>query len=266
MFFFCVCLSRSGSGRQRAGSLIVNLDRVESERQFKDHRPTGNNQHPDCCPCECVFVCKTVSISVCSCMLRWRVRWFARVRVLGLVFFFALMMLVPVCFYFETANHGRTFHRRRTSAQTYSALACRYVQTPSPTAVLGDDPRCKLCMNAAAKRNGKWLIIKIFPANCWAVINELTFGERQRKVEGKIIYIMFAYMNMQKIIIPTDEGQKRPSVSIWSEFAISLPRTHSHTFFLSLAPKPLSSCLSARLFVYLCNTLWWWAALSDAQY
>lgn len=41
----CVCLSCSSLGRQRAGSLIVNLDRLESERQFKDHRPTGNNQH-----------------------------------------------------------------------------------------------------------------------------------------------------------------------------------------------------------------------------
>lgn len=48
-FFFgarmYVCLSCSSLGRQRAGSLIVNLDRLESERQFKDHRPTGNNQH-----------------------------------------------------------------------------------------------------------------------------------------------------------------------------------------------------------------------------
>lgn len=63
VFLFCarmyVCLSCSSLGRQRAGSLIVNLDRLESERQFKDHRPTGNNQHWDHCVhvCVCARVC-----------------------------------------------------------------------------------------------------------------------------------------------------------------------------------------------------------------
>ena len=38
----------------------MNLDRLESERQFKDHRPTGNNQHSDRCLCVCVCVCVCV--------------------------------------------------------------------------------------------------------------------------------------------------------------------------------------------------------------
>lgn len=70
-----LCLSCGSLGRQTAGSLVVNLDRVESERQFKDHRPTGNNQHSDRCLCVCAWESEC-SVWTCT-FLSWHVRWFA---------------------------------------------------------------------------------------------------------------------------------------------------------------------------------------------
>lgn len=63
-----MCLTCSSLGRQRAGTLIVNLDRPECERQFKDLRPTGNKQHShthtQTALCVCVSVCVNEGVSV----------------------------------------------------------------------------------------------------------------------------------------------------------------------------------------------------------
>ena len=50
-------------------------------------------------------------------------------------------------------------------------------------------------------------------------------------MEREIIHVVFAYMNMQKIIIPSEEGQKNGPMSL-SE-ASSLPCVHTHTHTLS---------------------------------
>lgn len=41
-------------------------------------------------------------------------------------------------------------------------------------------------------------------------------------MEGEIIHVVFAYMNMQKIIIPSEEGQKMAQ-------CLYLKLTHTHT-------------------------------------
>ena len=50
-------------------------------------------------------------------------------------------------------------------------------------------------------------------------------------MEREIIHVVFAYMNMQKIIIPSEEGQKNGPMSL-SE-ASSLPCVHTHTHTLT---------------------------------
>lgn len=72
-------------------------------------------------------------------------------------------------------------------------------------------------------------------------------------MEREIIHVAFAYMNMQKIIIPSEEGQKNGSMSL-SE-ALLPTCIHTHTT-LSLYPLTssicfLSVCHSLSLFLYL---------------
>lgn len=80
-------------------------------------------------------------------------------------------------------------------------------------------------MNPAPKKHQIIHCKKIFPANCCAVDNELTFGKKsERKVEGEIIHVASACIIIEKIIIPADEGQKRAQCLYLKMTA------HTHTY------------------------------------
>lgn len=74
-------------------------------------------------------------------------------------------------FYFERASH------------------IAFALATASAAVLGFDPALS---HAAPQKQQIINYIKTLPANCWAVINELTFGEQRKKVEREIIHVMFA--------------------------------------------------------------------------
>ncbi len=66
-------------------------------------------------------------------------------------------------------------------------------------------------------------------------------------MEREIIHVVFAYMNMQKIIIPSEEGQKNGPISLSESYTHTYENTHSH-FILSISNLSLPVCHSLSLF------------------
>lgn len=69
-------------------------------------------------------------------------------------------------------------------------------------------------------------------------------------MEREIIHVAFAYMNMQKIIIPSEEGQKNGPMSLSEALLPTCIHTHTTTTTVSLPPYQLyllSFCLSLSI-------------------